>query len=136
MLYEVITCRHTRNVEQHALHPLRQLGEQGETEHRIPHHQRARQKSEPADHTAGGGSQPGAGLPLGLDRITSYNVCYTKLLRALGQVLPYLYPQDQACSEAESIFAIDIDADPRPVSFLGLDRITSYNVCYTKLLRS
>ena len=42
-------------------------------------------------------------------RITSYNVCYTKLLR-LGTAFAAL--------------------------LAGLARITSYNVCYTKLLRS
>ena len=43
-------------------------------------------------------------------RITSYNVCYTKLLREFGDL------------------GLDLDADPA--------RITSYNVCYTKLLRA
>ena len=50
-----------------------------------------------------------------IGRITSYNVCYTKLLRVgvetgLGNALDYLN---------------------KGASF----RITSYNVCYTKLLR-
>ena len=44
------------------------------------------------------------GLPV-LPRITSYNVCYTKLLR-------------------------------RPPRRFRCSRITSYNVCYTKLLRT
>ena len=50
-------------------------------------------------------------LPAKLIRITSYNVCYTKLLRA-ATVLPIRYKR-----------------------FVGFHRITSYNVCYTKLLR-
>ena len=47
-----------------------------------------------------------------VDRITSYNVCYTKLLRTPRMQLSFaVYP----CAN-------------KP-------RITSYNVCYTKLLR-
>ena len=55
------------------------------------------------------------------DRITSYNVCYTKLLRhdlaALG--IPTMGDYVEA-------YVIRTGLDPR---------ITSYNVCYTKLLR-
>ena len=43
-------------------------------------------------------------------RITSYNVCYTKLLRSRPLICLELY--------------------------LLISRITSYNVCYTKLLRT
>ena len=51
----------------------------------------------------------------GENRITSYNVCYTKLLRSsLPSGLPWRRRSTQ----------------PRN------SRITSYNVCYTKLLRS
>ena len=47
-------------------------------------------------------------------RITSYNVCYTKLLRSRGYHQCY----------------------PRNICYrLLVVRITSYNVCYTKLLR-
>ena len=46
------------------------------------------------------------------NRITSYNVCYTKLLRA----------EDGEGREAHAL------GD-------GAGRITSYNLCYTKLLR-
>ena len=55
-------------------------------------------------------------------RITSYNVCYTKLLR----VQIRLYLQNQCCQ----IHSIRIN------EVIGLTRITSYNVCYTKLLRN
>ena len=60
-------------------------------------------------------------LQLGADvRITSYNVCYTKLLRITQQGKP--------------------DPLPRPSGSMkgrrrNAHRITSYNVCYTKLLR-
>ena len=73
-------------------------------------------------------------------RITSYNVCYTKLLRT-----PYTLPLRATVGLKESItlsmkgslvisrkfcsgFSVCI-CDPE------LYRITSYNVCYTKLLR-
>ena len=53
------------------------------------------------------------------NRITSYNVCYTKLLRRnshqhSGHTTDYKWSQESKC----------------PI------RITSYNVCYTKLLRT
>ena len=52
------------------------------------------------------------GLPemANVPRITSYNVCYTKLLRSVLEINSGNY-------------------------FSGKHRITSYNVCYTKLLR-
>ena len=50
-------------------------------------------------------------------RITSYNVCYTKLLRSVSD-----------CSVASVVGTVPMNS-PR------LSRITSYNVCYTKLLR-
>ena len=51
--------------------------------------------------------------PLPVSRITSYNVCYTKLLRPRRQ--PDAGHHDPAGGDR--------------------GRITSYNVCYTKLLR-
>ena len=48
-------------------------------------------------------------------RITSYNVCYTKLLR------------NSFCTSGSQLIRLSL----RPLSA----RITSYNVCYTKLLR-
>ena len=77
-----------------------------------------------------------------LHRITSYNVCYTKLLRVeltgqdfLGEdappigtfFAPNLTPVHLAdWSDGEIVRAIRETVDCR---------ITSYNVCYTKLLR-
>ena len=59
-------------------------------------------------------------------RITSYNVCYTKLLRKGGDikagdviVLRYLGPKGGP-----------------GMQYAQASRITSYNVCYTKLLRA
>ena len=49
-------------------------------------------------------------LTLSATRITSYNVCYTKLLRVMGRTTFFVLKSAQ-------------------------HRITSYNVCYTKLLR-
>ena len=53
------------------------------------------------------------------DRITSYNVCYTKLLRLNPEVLLVAPPPVATLSYFKGMFG----------------RITSYNVCYTKLLR-
>ena len=54
-----------------------------------------------------------------LRRITSYNVCYTKLLR-----IPDRYP---------TLFSVPGE---QPATIVSGFRITSYNVCYTKLLRN
>ena len=99
-------------------------------------------------------------------RITSYNVCYTKLLRllnhfletmekeysrrliftpqALDSLMRYSWPGNvremENLVERLSIMVegeqIDVSDIP-PQFFVGSKpRITSYNVCYTKLLRS
>ena len=72
-------------------------------------------------------------------RITSYNVCYTKLLRAFKEA-------DAAAMEAETAVSLTrvgvvssgegvaLMLEGRRRTFKGF-RITSYNVCYTKLLR-
>ena len=62
-------------------------------------------------------------------RITSYNVCYTKLLRLPRRIDIPARPvgRERVCFNAHRVF------NPRSVS--QLFRITSYNVCYTKLLR-
>ena len=94
-------------------------------------------------------------------RITSYNVCYTKLLRfnlrfgdassmieciwrtafragigadlALGS--KELSKKYGAPEFSMAVKGMELPAyDPRPIQGIGL-RITSYNVCYTKLLR-
>ena len=60
-----------------------------------------------------------------MNRITSYNVCYTKLLRpTLGSAL-----QLRVLEKVVPTISL---ASPST----GASRITSYNVCYTKLLRS
>ena len=69
-------------------------------------------------------------------RITSYNVCYTKLLRVVLKLLDSI----------EQIYSGLEIAKERPIKgyiqvfqmvgvIIGGIRITSYNVCYTKLLR-
>ena len=70
--------------------------------------------------------QPQAGATDGFarmpGRITSYNVCYTKLLRKI-----YRYANEQGIT----VFVNDESRIPAKYR-----RITSYNVCYTKLLRA
>ena len=70
-------------------------------------------------------------------RITSYNVCYTKLLR----FLPYQTGLRENSEERQLLCPIPF----RSVLYCSryfkifqpaLSRITSYNVCYTKLLRT
>ena len=71
---------------------------------------------------------PGGG---GGDRITSYNVCYTKLLRAT--VAAAITAALGRAEGGEVDFLTGLLHEP---SLAGeADRITSYNVCYTKLLR-
>ena len=62
-------------------------------------------------------------------RITSYNVCYTKLLRA-DRVLDR-FDTDHPTGVSRQV---ESDAADAAVEVEG-GRITSYNVCYTKLLR-
>ena len=69
-------------------------------------------------------------------RITSYNVCYTKLLR-----LEYIIKNElDEYLDLYSTFVYKlVTINEYGKSSNGLDnesRITSYNVCYTKLLRS
>ena len=72
-------------------------------------------------------------------RITSYNVCYTKLLRfgtVIGQTSsqephPVHFSSDKYLGFF-SIFTLKFPMYP----FTSFTRITSYNVCYTKLLRT
>ena len=82
------------------------------------------------------------------NRITSYNVCYTKLLRSqLGFNADYV--NEKVISEADvsngmlrygpmsyQVLFIAGAKSLQPETALALEnRITSYNVCYTKLLR-
>ena len=71
-------------------------------------------------------------------RITSYNVCYTKLLRT-----SQMKKSMSRCKSPFSVLprAVSNQKSAQPVKpaqcFLpDRFRITSYNVCYTKLLRS
>ena len=77
-------------------------------------------------------------------RITSYNVCYTKLLRVLSVNVyndtAYVNLSEDfknACqgisSKAEMLLVYAIVNTVTAMD--GINRITSYNVCYTKLLR-
>ena len=86
----------------------------------------------------------------GSPRITSYNVCYTKLLREehIGWDDPWLASLDLEYHnvnperglylglEAEGkAWRMTVEADVQAALSNGPSRITSYNVCYTKLLR-
>ena len=63
-------------------------------------------------------------------RITSYNVCYTKLLRVSGHLDLHARFEEQAAALLGTETALLFGS-----GFLT-NRITSYNVCYTKLLRA
>ena len=89
---------------------------------------------------------------LSATRITSYNVCYTKLLRALDPAVfidddgtAYLYWNQMSMGVLKNnmreldgpAFKLDIGAKNfMEASWMHKRRITSYNVCYTKLLRN
>ena len=65
-------------------------------------------------------------------RITSYNVCYTKLLRGWSKrQFREVVAQLDRCGERAAQ-----KGDRVAASSLTAVRITSYNVCYTKLLRA
>ena len=71
-------------------------------------------------------------------RITSYNVCYTKLLRIVS-LMPFFVMSTcvrslMSCSASRSPVTSSASM-PSDSHFLANVRITSYNVCYTKLLR-
>ena len=70
------------------------------------------------------------------DRITSYNVCYTKLLRNTSPS----FHNEIFTSPDESEITTDTASNNNSttknnIHFIYFFRITSYNVCYTKLLR-
>ena len=67
-------------------------------------------------------------------RITSYNVCYTKLLRT--DVDNAVIAVNAAITAYEGKIVEAIAPEALVGHWTFDDRITSYNVCYTKLLRS
>ena len=74
----------------------------------------------------------------GKSRITSYNVCYTKLLRDIDRLggVDARHDHIRAQDRGQLVSAERVGHRP---SYEGLgckSRITSYNVCYTKLLRA
>ena len=75
-------------------------------------------------------------------RITSYNVCYTKLLRAFLSNVSLRYPSLKKLSltifapfKSAWILMPTSTKGSNPTEERTENRITSYNVCYTKLLR-
>ena len=85
-----------------------------------------------------------------IDRITSYNVCYSKLLRGVigivrclgGQVLHSTHDIHHGLQGAigggqhgGGVFHVALGYGDTVALSLHTGRITSYNVCYTKLLR-
>ena len=90
------------------------------------------------------------------NRITSYNVCYTKLLRAdVAAYRTYMkelnklvadtenkektakLSKAEAQEKAEELKSKRTEIEKKIVDLnKRMDRITSYNVCYTKLLRN
>ena len=74
-------------------------------------------------------------------RITSYNVCYTKLLRYVirGISTKNLIPILNCIKfnlTTDGLYLMSTDNEIAIKTFIPKkDRITSYNVCYTKLLR-
>ena len=73
-------------------------------------------------------------------RITSYNVCYTKLLRNCKRfpiLLCYKCRAQCSCHNRNSRFCFNALTKFSFNTCVWKDaRITSYNVCYTKLLRN
>ena len=71
-------------------------------------------------------------------RITSYNVCYTKLLREFvhDRLNITVMAHERLLQQlTEPLLAPARKLIP-PMGGLDFSRITSYNVCYTKLLRT
>ena len=72
-----------------------------------------------------------------LPRITSYNVCYTKLLRleSINQNIPNIWSKYFGIVGSGFDTKSFVLVRQANVYEKVLGRITSYNVCYTKLLR-
>ena len=70
-------------------------------------------------------------------RITSYNVCYTKLLRSLAEKDEKICIVEADLMKATGTGSFQAKFPDRTfdVGVAEANRITSYNVCYTKLLR-
>ena len=68
-------------------------------------------------------------------RITSYNVCYTKLLRGRTLALGLAQVQEDGLHSVAHLGRQGLAAAGDGVEVDRRHRITSYNVCYTKLLR-
>ena len=68
-------------------------------------------------------------------RITSYNVCYTKLLQKSIPSTPALFKAQSSLPYNPNVLLI-IFRTSAVLETSALTRITSYNVCYTKLLRN
>ena len=70
-------------------------------------------------------------------RITSYNVCYTKLLREIKEKFgDTIYEIVNGVTKINEIY-YDTFEEKQSENYRKLIiRITSYNVCYTKLLRN
>ena len=68
-------------------------------------------------------------------RITSYNVCYTKLLREQTRLSDHSGPHYDGRSADGLPVQPGGEKQGRDIQAVRNHRITSYNVCYTKLLR-
>ena len=69
-------------------------------------------------------------------RITSYNVCYTKLLRVFNTLTGFKYIGEKMNQFDETGEHTYLFGYEESYGYLAGNRITSYNVCYTKLLRT
>ena len=75
-----------------------------------------------------------AGVDGSVARITSYNVCYTKLLRLASNLLIMFFIFKRLFFYFGKLGTLNAQVVHQTFLVKG-NRITSYNVCYTKLLR-
>ena len=90
-----------------------------------------------ATSTLGAGPAKERSAALDQARITSYNVCYTKLLRFIASGMDDYVSKPMDTGEVTAAISRALRngtqaPEPSPAE---MTRITSYNVCYTKLLR-